>query len=117
VYKHPTQGYEAVKHGTSWPALFFTVIWAFVKKIWWLGFALIGAVLVFEVLKEEFLVSGTVLGIVLLNLTALATYITVAVKGNDWRRDNLVKRGFKKSRTLEAWSPSEAIDVVAAQSS
>ena len=34
VYKHRTQGYEAVKQGFSWPAFFFTRIWAFVKKLW-----------------------------------------------------------------------------------
>jgi len=37
VYKHPTQGFEAVKVGFSSPAFFFGIIWMMVKKLW--GFA------------------------------------------------------------------------------
>ena len=34
VYEHEIYGYEAVKQGFSWPALFFGFIWALVKKLW-----------------------------------------------------------------------------------
>ncbi|PCJ61630.1 MAG: hypothetical protein COA65_01390 [Rhodospirillaceae bacterium] len=44
VYKHPIQGYQAVKQGFCWPALFFTIIWAFAAKMWALGFTILGII-------------------------------------------------------------------------
>ncbi|MCY4487204.1 MAG: DUF2628 domain-containing protein [Deltaproteobacteria bacterium] len=37
ILRHATSGYEVVKNGWSWPAFFFTWIWAFVKKLWLIG--------------------------------------------------------------------------------
>jgi hypothetical protein len=38
VYQHPEFGEEAAKVGFSWPALFFSIIWMMVKKLWmWAG--------------------------------------------------------------------------------
>ena len=117
VYKHPIQGYEAIKRGFSWPAFLFTVFWAFVKKMWGLGFAFIGVILIlsFGVLiftQDEF---GD--GDVFMWLVQLVFYVVVGVKGNEWRRDNLVKRGFDRLDTVAAETPDAAIAVVAKSSS
>lgn len=37
IYANPQGTYEAVKQGWSWPAFFFSFIWAMVKKMWGLG--------------------------------------------------------------------------------
>ncbi len=37
LYRHPTQGFEAVKVGFSWPAFFFTILWMLVKRLWGLA--------------------------------------------------------------------------------
>ena len=34
VYHHPMYGFEAVKVGFSWPALFFGILWMMYKKLW-----------------------------------------------------------------------------------
>lgn len=41
IYKHPSGKLEAVKVGWSWPAFFFNFIWALIKKLWLVAFALI----------------------------------------------------------------------------
>jgi len=45
----------------------------------------------------------------------LALFILVGVKGNDWRRGNLAKRGFEKLNAIEAETPNIAIAAVANQ--
>ena len=37
IFKHPAGHIEAVKQGWSWPGLFFTFIWAFIKRLWAVG--------------------------------------------------------------------------------
>src|SRR5262249_55792724 len=37
VSRHPTLGFEAVKVGFSWPALFIGPLWMLVKKLWGLA--------------------------------------------------------------------------------
>lgn len=113
VYKHPTQGYQAVKQGFGWPAFFFTVIWAFVKKMWGLGFAFLGVIFLLVIVETVFEQEGSQGGALVMLLAQLAFYIVVGVKGNDWRRGNLVKRGFEKLNTVEAETPDAAIGSVA----
>ncbi len=113
VYNHPTQGFQAVKQGFGWPAFFFTVIWAFVKKMWGLGFAFFGVIFVLTFIETVSEQEGSVGGILIMLLAQLAFYITVGVKGNDWRRGNLVKRGYEHIKTVEAETPDAAIGFVA----
>ena len=85
--------------------------------MWGLGFAFIGVILIlsFGVLiftQDEF---GD--GDVFMWLVQLVFYVVVGVKGNEWRRDNLVKRGFDRLDTVAAETPDAAIAVVAKSSS
>ncbi|MEM0111894.1 MAG: DUF2628 domain-containing protein, partial [Candidatus Parvarchaeota archaeon] len=41
IYKHPLGDIKAVKVGWSWPAFFFTWIWAFVKGLYVVGVILL----------------------------------------------------------------------------
>ena len=52
VYKHPTQGIEAVKVGFSWPAFFFGIIWMLVKKLWGLAGAWFAAYIVLSLIEK-----------------------------------------------------------------
>ena len=117
VYKHPIQGYEAIKRGFSWPAFLFTVFWAFVKKMWGLGFAFIGVILILSFGALIFTQDEFGDGDVFMWLVQLVFYVVVGVKGNEWRRDNLVKRGFDRLDTVAAETPDAAIAVVAKSSS
>lgn len=110
VYNHPTLGYQAVKQGFSWPAFCFTAIWAFVKRMWGLGLAIIGIYLIFVLIEAAFDNQG---GVLLVLLVEVAFYILIGFKANDWRRRFLQKRGFEKLRTVQAETPDAAIGSVA----
>ncbi len=113
IYKHPTEGLEAVKVGFSWPALVFGILWMLVKKPW--GFASLWFVaglllLFFEGVVERADASG---GQALAYLLLTAGYFTLAlvpaVKGNKWREDNLAGRGYKQVGTVQAEAPEAAL--------
>lgn len=113
VYKHPTLGYQAVKQGFGWPAFFFTVIWAFVKKMWGIGFAFLGVIFLLTLVETAFEQAGSEGGVLVIFLARLALCIVVGVKGNDWRRGNLQKRGFENVRTVQSETRDAAIGEVA----
>ena len=113
VYKHPTLNkYEAVKRGFSWPALFFSWLWAIIKGLWiqaaifiTAGFILVYAESALE--KSGFPSDNPILGIVW-----LALYIWFGLSGNDWRRRSLKNKGYKCIQRVQAKIGSDAIDIV-----
>ena len=109
VYNHPVLGYEAVKQGFSWPALFLTVIWVFFKKMWGNGGVFLGVFCLLYIGAVAFGAEGGETGIVLMNLLALALCVFVGFKGNDWRRSDLSRRGFDNLTTVQAETPDAAI--------
>lgn len=113
VYKHPTLGYQAVKQGFGWPAFFFTVIWAFAKNMWGLCFAFLVVISLLTLVKTAFEQEGSEGGVLVIFLARLALCIVFGVKGNDWRRGNLQKRGFEKVRTVQSETHDAAIGEVA----
>ena len=62
IFKHPSGNSEAVKQGWSWPAFFFSFIWAMVKKQWALGVSVFIGILVFGFIvgaaRETLIYSG-----------------------------------------------------------
>ena len=81
VYKHPTQGYQAVKQGFAWPVFFFSWIWAFVKKMWGLGFAFLGILFLLLLAEAVFEQEENMGGVLLIFLAQLVFFIVVGVKG------------------------------------
>lgn len=118
IYQHPISGYEAVKVGFSWPAFFFGIFWMLFKKLWipaalWFSFGIaVGAIREIAIVLESELLA--MLYFVLLGGDLVVIFI-VAFKGNEWRRKNLVKRGFELMQKLEAETPEAAIAFVAKQ--
>ncbi|EIC23048.1 DUF2628 domain-containing protein [Thiorhodovibrio frisius] len=109
VYKHPTRGHEAVKRGFCWPAFFFSWIWAFIKKLWGMGFAFIGIMLVLVTIETAFEQGGSDGGVGVMLLLELGVFFWFGSKGNDWRNNNLRKRGYDHVQTIEAETPDAAI--------
>jgi len=109
VYNHPTQGYQAVKQGFAWPAFFFTVIWAFIKKMWGPGLGFLGLNFLLLFLSMIFEEVGSGGGVFLMLLGQLALYVCFGLYGNNWRRSNLKKRGFEVFCTVGAHTPDAAI--------
>ena len=108
LFQHPSGEVEALKQGWSWPAFFFSSIWALVKKLWVIG----ACVLAF------FVVLGSILGAVgvdqtIINMMAYLIGIPVNVifglKGNSWREKALLSRGYEYKDTLTAANPEGAI--------
>jgi|GEM_PF-1073624 len=115
IYNHPVRGYEAVKHGFSWPAFCFGMFWALAKRLWkvvGVTFAAYFTVVFATVILQGYGYLST--ASLLLILLLLAYIIMYSSWGNDWRRRDLEKRGFEKLGALEAKTSNEAIE--AAQS-
>lgn len=121
VYKHPTIGYEAVKVGFSWPAMFVTFIWMLVKKLWglaglWFVFYIVLSMI--ETVADEAGSEPGLQGVVYLVLSVayFAMALVPGFKGNEWRRNNLRKRGFEMIQKVEAETPEAATASVAKSS-
>ena len=107
VFKHANGTTEAVKLGWSWPAFFFTFIWAMVKNMWGLGVGLLvflpilfGIIIIFS--------GGGTAAETLINCVAIIINIIFGVNGNSLREKNLVSRGYKHADTVTAANPEGA---------
>ncbi|MCL5966444.1 MAG: DUF2628 domain-containing protein [Deltaproteobacteria bacterium] len=111
VYKHPSQGIEAIKTGFSWPALFFGIIWLIIKKLWMitaLWIIIFISLIIIATFTHE---TGSVfLNIILLGNIALL--LLPGFKGNDWLIYKLKRRGYRYISSIEAESPEAAIEQV-----
>ena len=113
VYQHPTLGFRTVKQGFSWPAFFFTAFWALIKGLWLIVFIYLSAfalLAVLDYLLWEMAVGGTYW---VKHLGYLILWLLAGVKGNDWRRSRLNRRGFSLVSTLTAKNSRAAITAAA----
>lgn len=107
VFKHPSGAIEAVKQGWSWPAFFFSFIWAMVKKMWPLG---IGVLIGFFVLGMVVgAAGGGNGGEALINIAAIISNVVFGLNGNAWREANLHSRGYELEDTVTAANPEGAV--------
>jgi uncharacterized protein YacL len=101
VFKHPSETIEAVKIGWSWPAFFFSFIWALVKKMWALGIGL----LVLSLIFISMIGPGADL---LINILSVIVSIIFGIYGNSWLEKNLESRGYEVKDIITAKNPEEA---------
>lgn len=109
IYANPQGAYDAVKLGWSWTAFFFGFIWAFVNKMWALGFGVLAVFFVLEFIGDA---AGEDLEEVIEVLTSigwLVLVITFGVNGNRWRETNLTLRGYDFKDTVTAANCEGAI--------
>ena len=112
VFRHSTLGFEAVKVGYSWPGCFFTCIWAFIKKLWGYGLGLLGIIVFLTIIDGVFENEKSNIAKFVAFLFQIGLYIFVGFKGNEWRENNLRKRGFELVETIQAENPDAAIGKV-----
>jgi hypothetical protein len=104
LYEHPTKGFKAVKSGFSWPAFFFMLFWACLKRLYgfgllmfcvWLFVAGVYAITIHE--AWGFSDAGFI--------TLLLMYaLVMGISGNKYLSQSLVKRGYRLVKTIQAES-------------
>jgi hypothetical protein len=120
VFEHPQNRVEAVKQGWSWPAFFFTWIWALVKKMWAVG--IVTAIVWFVigsffqwlatpprgVTSSQAETASAVVGVIEL-LFGFVICFWFGLRGNKWREQNLVSRGYSLIGQVRAATPEGAV--------
>lgn len=107
VFRNPSGVTEAVKQGWSWPAFFFSAIWAMVKKMWGLGVGVLAGFFVLGFVLAAIADEST--GEAIVNVVAIIANVIFGVNGNSWREKNLVSRGFDQVDTVTAANPEGAV--------
>ncbi len=92
-----------VKQGMSWPAFFFTVLWALWHRMWWtaaiLLLAVVGLDLAFGALGADEIASGVV---------GLGLAVYIGSSANDWRGRALEHRGMRLTAIVAAPDSEQA---------
>jgi uncharacterized protein DUF2628 len=105
VLRHPSKGYIAIKHGFCWPGFFFTLIWALFNRLWVTStFCL----LAYGILAVLSMGSSGSPGTFLMFLIMLF----FGAKGNDLKRDALLRWGCGPVEAVVESSPAAAIATV-----
>ena len=114
VYRHPdkkggTRGrttfwgsreIEVIKNGFSWPGFFFGPVWALAKRLYPHAAVLIViyVALIAAPLHDWIAISSEI-----------AVRVLVGLMGNDWRRRELARHGFRLEETVECATDGEAL--------
>jgi hypothetical protein len=108
IYRNPVNHYEAVKKGFSWPGFFFVVIWAFIKRMWAAGCAVLGGLFLFGMMLAFMGVSDASFDM-LTNIVSIILAVLFGVYGNELRETNLQERGYDLVGVVSAANPEGAI--------
>ncbi len=117
VYKHEESGaLEAVKQGFSWPAFFFGLIWAIIKRLWIVALILALISLVSSGLMVTFVEQGMLnsqAADTFLYLVNLGVALVLGTQGNVLREKALEQRGYQFKQRLDAANPEAALTIYA----
>lgn len=100
IYKNNLDNYEAVKIGWSWPAFILNWAWFFYKKMYKEGALALTILFAISFIPDDFTVQY---------LIAILIYFNGGRLGNEWLRDSLEERGYKKRRKINALNSDAAI--------
>ncbi|MEJ8678778.1 DUF2628 domain-containing protein [Plesiomonas shigelloides] len=107
IFRNASGQVEAVKQGWSWPAFFFSVIWAIAKRLWIIA---IWAILIVMAIGTFLSLNvGYEYSYEITNIISLLVYVVFGVYGNRWREKHLLTRGFKHVDTLTAANLAGAV--------
>ncbi len=106
ILQHPSGDIEAVKTGWSWPAFFFSFIWAMVKKMYLTGIALFLFSLMLGIIIEYLHMGPR--GDAMNNILTIAISIIFGLKGNEWCEALLLRRGYEAKAVIAAPDPHSA---------
>ena len=115
VFKHPKNGFEAVKSGFAWLAP-FNPIWPLFRGLWMLFFSYIFVILI--ITSIDFTLYGFDGYIDIANaddlqliflFTQIIIFISPGFKGNEWTANNLQKKGYIFDCSIEAKNKDDAL--------
>ncbi len=115
IFENPAGRREAVKQGWSWPAFFFTFIWAFCKRMYATGALLLGAAILLGFISnkvDELFAMGDRSARsteFLCHLAQWALMVVMGVNGNELRQRSLTARGYSVRGTVAADTPQGAL--------
>ena len=89
VHTDLARDFVLVKEGFSWPAFFFTFVWAFAGKLWLWGAVFLGVAVLFNGFAAFFGLTAPVVVCVSIGLHAVIGFVA-----NDLRRRTLHRRGY-----------------------
>jgi hypothetical protein len=104
IFEDENGNRDAVKEGFSWPGFFFKWVWAFVKGMPGYGLLFLGTATLALIIDQ---LSGAQHALPV--LSGLSFSLWVGLEGNEWRRKNLLARGYQWIGTVEAESPAAAL--------
>ena len=115
VFKHPKNGFEAVKSGFAWLAP-FNPIWPLFRGLWMLFFSYIFVILI--ITSIDFTLYGFDGYIDIANaddpqliflFIQIIIFISPGFKGNEWTANNLQKKGYIFDCSIEAKNKDDAL--------
>jgi len=117
VFKHPIEGFEAVKSGFAWLAP-FNPVWPLFRGLWMLFITYIFVILVLT--SIDALIYGPDDFIDISNANNLQwifliiqfiIFVSPGFKGNEWTANNLQKKGYVFDCAIDAKNKTEALIV------
>ena len=115
VFKHPVEGFKAVKSGFAWLAP-FNPVWPLFRGLWMLFITYIFVILVLT--SIDALIYGLNDFIDISNANNLQwifliiqfiIFVSPGFKGNEWTANNLQKKGYVFDCSIDAKNKTEAL--------
>ena len=120
VLNHPTKELEAVKSGIAWLAIPFFPWWFLFRRLWMIFLSYILIVLILASIDYEIYgYLGWIFNFstkpndlqILIFIAEIVILALPAFKGNDWTINNLERKGYKISYSVQASSKIEALQL------
>ena len=115
VFKHPVEGFEAVKSGFAWLAP-FNPVWPLFRGLWMLFITYIFVILVLTSIDAQIYGLDDFIDISNANnlqwiflIIQFIIFVSPGFKGNEWTANNLQKKGYIFDCSIEAKNKDDAL--------
>lgn len=110
IYTHEILPTEVVKEGWGWPAFFFNIFWALVKKMWGVFFFSWLLYVFLFVIAQFALNPGDFNEFSMADIVPIAFAFFFGAYGNSWRVDKLLNAGYKYADKINAENYKSALN-------
>jgi len=118
VFKHPVEGFKAVKSGFAWLAP-FNPIWPLFRGLWMMFITYIFVILVLTSIDAQIYGLDDFIDISNANnlqwiflIIQIVIFASPGFKGNEWTVKNLQRKGYTFDCSIEAKNKDEALSLV-----